>query len=87
MMQRFETHGRSCTSMVSLGNLTATGATIYAKNSDRPVNEAQPMCFSPAMDYPDGAEVKCTFICVPQVKHTYACIGSKPHVFLVLSMG
>ena len=86
-MQSFENHGRSCTSMVALGNSTATGATIYAKNSDRPVNEAQPMCFFPAKDYPEGAEVKCTFICVPQVKHTYACIGSKPSVFFGFEHG
>jgi secernin len=69
----------TCSSMVALGNSTASGATIHAKNSDRPLNEAQPLCFYPAADYPEGSEVECTYIRIPQVRHTYACIGSRPY--------
>lgn len=69
----------SCSTMVALGSATKNGDTIFGKNSDRPVNEAQPLTFYPAKDYPEGSTVKCTYIRIPQVKHTYACIGSRPY--------
>lgn len=80
-------HSRSCSSMVAIGTATKTGEVILAKNSDRPLNEAQPLCYFPAQDYPTGAEVKCTFIAIPQVAHTYACIGSRPYVFFGFEHG
>ncbi len=80
-------HSRSCTTMLAKDGATKNGDTIFAKNSDRPLNEAQPLCFYPAMDYPEGAEVQCSFIRIPQVRHTYSCIGSKPHVFFGFEHG
>lgn len=68
----------SCDTMVALGNSTASGNLIFAKNSDRPVTEAQPLVTIPAADYEAGSKVQCTYIQIPQVKHTYRIIGSKP---------
>ncbi len=70
--------GRSCSTMVAVGSATKNNDIIFGKNSDRPVNEAQPLCFYPAQEHGEGELVKCTYISVPQVKHTYACIGSRP---------
>lgn len=72
---------RSCSSFVVMGSETKSGDIIYAKNSDRPFNEAQPLIYYPAKDHPEGSFTDCSFIKIPQVKHTYACIGSKPHFF------
>ena len=72
---------RSCSSFVVMGSETKTGDIIYAKNSDRPFNEAQPLIYYPAKDHPENSFTDCSFIKIPQVKHTYACIGSKPHFF------
>ena len=69
----------SCSTMVALGKATKNGDTIFGKNSDRPVNEAQPLTFYPAEDHPEGSKVKCTYISIPQVRHTYAYIGSRPY--------
>jgi secernin len=80
-------HSRSCSSMVAVGSAVGSGEVILAKNSDRPLNEAQPLCFFPAKDYPSGTEVACTFISIPQVPHTYACIGSRPYVFFGFEHG
>ena len=33
----------SCDSLVALGSKTASGRTIFAKNSDRPAAECQPL--------------------------------------------
>lgn len=72
---------RSCTTMAAAGSKTADGNALFGKNSDRPINEAQPMKYFPAADYPAGSEVECSFIKIPQARHTYACYGSQPHVF------
>ncbi len=72
---------RSCSSFVIMGSETKSGNLIYAKNSDRPFNEAQPLIYYPAADHAKGSYTECSFIKIPQVEHTYACIGSKPHFF------
>ena len=68
----------SCDTFVALGNSTKSGHTIFAKNSDRPVTEAQPLVIYPAADHDIGTQVQCTYISIPQVKHTYRVLGSKP---------
>ena len=68
----------SCDTMVALGNSTKNGHVIFAKNSDRPVTEAQPLVIFEAADHKDGETVDCTYITIPQVKHTYRVLGSKP---------
>ena len=72
---------KSCSSFIVMGSETKTGEIIYAKNSDRPVNEVQPLIFYPAADHKPGELIDCSFARIPQVEHTYACIGSKPHFF------
>lgn len=69
----------SCDTMVALGNSTKNGNVIFAKNSDRPITEAQPLVVFPEADYKNGSSVKCTYIEIPQVKHTYRVLGSKPY--------
>lgn len=86
-MDKKEIHSRSCTTMVALPKATKDGDTIFAKNSDRPVNESQPLEFHPAADHEVGSYVQCSFIKVKQVAHTYACIGSRPTVFFGFEHG
>ncbi len=69
---------RSCSTLVAVGSGTKTKSVIFGKNSDRAINEPQPLCYFPAKDYAEGTMVKCTFASIPQEKHTYGCIGSRP---------
>ena len=69
----------SCDTMVALGNSTRSGNILFAKNSDRPVNEAQPLVLFEAADHAPGEELKCTYITIPQVEHTYRVMGSQPY--------
>lgn len=69
----------SCDTMVALGNSTENGHVIFAKNSDRPVTEAQPLTILPAADHKESETVRCTYIEIPQVAHTYRVLGSKPY--------
>lgn len=73
--------------MVALPEATADGSTIFGKNSDRPLNESQPFCFYPARDYPERAQVECTYIRIPQASHTYACFGSRPYAIFGFEIG
>lgn len=68
----------SCDTMVALGNSTRSGNLIFAKNSDRPLTEPQPLVVFPAKDHAPGMTVTCTYIEIPQVAHTYRLLGSKP---------
>ena len=63
----------------TIGKVFSPGYAIFGKNSDRAVNEPQLVEFYPAMDYPEGSTVKCTYISVPQASHTNAIVLSRPN--------
>ncbi len=44
----------SCDTFVVLGDSTATGETIFGKNSDRPAGEVQEVLFSPGGSFTPG---------------------------------
>jgi secernin len=68
----------ACDSLVALGAATADGAVLFAKNSDRPAGECQPLLQLPRQSYPAGTRVRCTYIEIPQVMETARVIGSRP---------
>ena len=68
----------SCDTMVALGGSTKGGNTVFAKNSDRPHNEPQPLIQIEAADYSGGFS-GTQFVDVPQAAHTYRHVGSKPY--------
>lgn len=70
---------RSCDTAVALGDVTADGSVLLAKNSDRPSREAQRLVGQPALAHADGATVQCQYRAVPQVARTAALIGSQPY--------
>jgi hypothetical protein len=67
-----------CDSFVVLPRLAANGAMLFAKNSDRERNEAQALEAVPASAHAPGSVVKATYIEIPQVWRTNACILSRP---------
>lgn len=70
---------QSCDTMVALGNTTVSGQTIFAKNSDRPADECQPLILRARQDHAPGAMTACQFVTIPQVSTTYRHIGSRPY--------
>jgi secernin len=76
-----------CDTMIALGSVTADGSVLFAKNSDREPNEAQFMLIVPAAVHPDGSQVKCTYIEIPQVAHTHQVLLSKPFWMWGAEMG
>ena len=77
----------SCDNFALTAAFTALGSNLHAKNSDRPVGEAQGLRFYPAADHPEGAMLQCTDLLIPQVGHTYAVLGSQPYWIWGFEMG
>ncbi len=67
-----------CDSVVAVGAETRSGATLYAKNSDRMAGECQPFLQIPEARHPPGATLRCTHIEIPQVAETYRVMGHSP---------
>jgi len=78
---------RSCDTLVATGQATQDGVTLFAKNSDREPNEAHVVVSLPAADYPPNSLVRCTYIEVPQVRHTFAVLLAKPFWIWGAEMG
>jgi secernin len=55
-----------CDTMVALGNSTADGRVLFAKNSDRQPNECHIIIRIPRRKHPEGSKVKCTYIEIDQ---------------------
>jgi dipeptidase len=68
----------ACDSLVALASSTADGSTLFAKNSDRPASECQPLVQLSRQAHARGATLRCTYIEIPQVADTFRLIGSRP---------
>jgi secernin len=68
-----------CDSLVALPPVTADGAVLFAKNSDRPADECQPLLGVPRQRHAKGARLRCTYIDIPQAAETAAVLGARPH--------
>jgi secernin len=69
----------SCDSLVALPVLTRRGRTIFAKNSDRPPEEAQPLIQVAPAEHAPGSKVRCQYLEIEQVARTRAFLGSRPY--------
>ena len=67
-----------CDTMIATPDATDGGIMIFAKNSDREVNEAQYPVIIPAAQHPPGSSLKCTYIEIPQAAETNRILLSKP---------
>ncbi len=76
-----------CDTFIALPDATHNGDLIFGKNSDRPTGEIQSVVTFPERDYPPRERLRCTYIQIPQVKHTFAVILSKPDWMWGAEMG
>ena len=76
-----------CDTMVALGNATADGSALFAKNSDRDPNEAHELILVPRTSHSENISVQCTYIEVPQVAETFTVLLAKPFQIWGAEMG
>ena len=77
----------SCDTFALSGQRCADGRTLFCKNSDRPLGEAQPLCYAPAAHHSTGETLRCTHLTIPQAEQTYAVLGSRPYWIWGFEMG
>jgi len=68
----------SCDTLVVQAAHTRDGHTLFAKNSDRPATECQPLYRGSAASHPPSSTVRCQYLEVPQAPATLAVLGSRP---------
>jgi secernin len=68
-----------CDTWVALGDITATQSVIFAKNSDRPIFDCQPLMFTPRTAWPEHATLQLEYVTLPQADITFATLGSSPY--------
>lgn len=76
-----------CDTLVALPSATDRKGLLFAKNSDRERNEAQALEISPARRSAAGAQVQLTYVAIPEVPATFACLLSRPFWMWGAEMG
>lgn len=71
-------YAAGCDTMVALAEATLRERTLFAKNSDRPPGECQPLALFERAIHPVGATLQCQYIEIPQVRETARVLGSRP---------
>lgn len=76
-----------CDTLAALAGQTARGSALFAKNSDRERNEAQFLELVPRARHAAGSPLQATYVAIPQVAETHACLLSRPFWMWGAEMG
>jgi len=68
-----------CDTWVAMKDATLDGKVIFAKNSDRPIFDSQPLVLQPRQHWPPGSRITTEYVELPQVEVTFAHLGSNPY--------
>jgi secernin len=68
-----------CDNWVALRDSTPAGQVIFAKNSDRPIFDCQPLVYQPRRSWGASGSIQLEYVQLPQVKETYAHLGARPY--------
>lgn len=68
----------SCDTMVVVAAASATGRTVFAKNSDRNPNEAQYLTVVEGGSHEPDEMVECTYVSIPQAPAPTVCSARAP---------
>ncbi len=76
-----------CDTLAATPAVTASGALLFAKNSDRERNEAQALEIIPRRRRAPGSRLRATYIEIDQAAETHACLVSRPFWMWGAEMG
>ncbi len=69
----------SCDSFVVLPGATTDGSMLLGKNSDRPVNETQPLRYLPARSPSRSDRLSLAYVEIADASETLAHVGASPY--------
>jgi secernin len=72
-------HPWSCDTFVVAPAASADGSMLLGKNSDRPVNETQPLRYLPARAPARGDRLQLAYVEIPDARETLAHVGASPY--------
>ncbi len=78
---------QSCDTLGVCASHSRVRSNMMAKNSDRPIAEAQPLVWFPAAVHASGEKLDCSGFVIPQAPRTYGVLGSKPYWIWGFEMG
>lgn len=76
-----------CDTILASPGSTADRVMLFGKNSDRQRNEAQAVEYFARTENPPDAQVRCTYITIPQSRHTHAVLLCRPFWMWGAEMG
>lgn len=68
-----------CDTWVVLPSVTESGHLIFAKNSDRPIFDSQPLMRYPRQRWKSDDDLRLEYVTIPQAETTWATLGSSPY--------
>lgn len=68
-----------CDTYVVMSDVSASGKTVLAKNSDRPSFDCQPLAYHSGKKFEKGESLKLAYVTIDQVKERCATVGSSPY--------
>jgi len=68
-----------CDTWVALRGAAVRGKVLFAKNSDRTVFDSQPLALHPRQNWPEGTVIDLGRVSIPQIRETFATLGSGPY--------
>eukprot|EP00931_Biecheleriopsis_adriatica_P029513 TRINITY_DN17514_c0_g1_i2.p2 TRINITY_DN17514_c0_g1~~TRINITY_DN17514_c0_g1_i2.p2 ORF type:complete len:121 (+),score=18.05 TRINITY_DN17514_c0_g1_i2:32-364(+) len=81
----------SCDSFVAMPDVVklpnGERATVFAKNSDRPVSDSTPLVCIPASDHAEGSSIDLGYTSIAQVRRSFATVGVPLHFTWGFEMG
>ncbi len=76
-----------CDTICVTPDRSKTSQMLFAKNSDRDPNEPHVVLFVPARQFGAGAQLRCTYLSIPQAERTNAVLLLKPDWIWGAEMG
>jgi secernin len=76
-----------CDTILAPPRSTAERVMLFGKNSDRQRNEAQAVEYFPSSNNAQNSQVSCTYLTIPQARHTHAVLLCRPFWIWGAEMG
>lgn len=68
-----------CDTFIAMSDVSALDSVVFAKNSDRPAFDCQPMAYHVGKSFEKGQKIKLAYVTIDQAEERYTTFGSSPY--------